>query len=336
MSRSALGHIFLSLLLVSVLSPLAHAAGFNTIEVPADSHGGVLRGAVWYPCATPAEPFQLGPVVLSGVRRCAATGANWPLIVLSHGSGGSYLGHHDTAEALADAGFVVVAINHPGDNFQDLSDQGHLRALANRPRDIERLIDFMTQAWPERARLAPGKIGLFGFSRGGYTGLTLAGAAPDFSLMAQYCHGADYPFCQEVRAHELPPSPSGDGRIKAYVIADPLNLFQRQALQGITAPMQLWASELGGDGVALTSVEAIRQGLMVSPQYRLVRNAGHFAFLAPCNPQQRLRLPELCTDPDGFDRGAFHRQFNAEIVRFFVQHLSNGSVQQPAQSSLTP
>ena len=39
-----------------------------------------------------------------------------PLVVFSHGTAGWFGGHHDTAAALADAGFVVAAINHSGDN----------------------------------------------------------------------------------------------------------------------------------------------------------------------------------------------------------------------------
>jgi len=55
-----------------------------------------------------------------GWRR-AVTGAKLPLVVSSHGRGGWFGLHHDTAEALADAGFVVAAINHPGDNGNDSS-----------------------------------------------------------------------------------------------------------------------------------------------------------------------------------------------------------------------
>lgn len=40
-------------------------------------------------------------------------GDKLPLVVVSHGRGGDSVGLHDTAEALADAGFVVAAINHP-------------------------------------------------------------------------------------------------------------------------------------------------------------------------------------------------------------------------------
>jgi len=40
-----------------------------------------------------------------------------------------------------------------------------------RPAAIRRLIDFMLGAWPDAARIDRERIGLFGFSRGAYTGL---------------------------------------------------------------------------------------------------------------------------------------------------------------------
>ena len=45
-------------------------------------------------------------------------------------------------------------------------------------------------------------------------------------------------------------------------------------------------------------------------------NAHHFAFLAPCTPAL-ARVPEICHDPEGFDRAAFHRGFNPAVVAFF-------------------
>jgi predicted dienelactone hydrolase len=31
--------------------------------------------------------------------------------------------------------------------------------------------------------------------------------------------------------------------------------------------------------------------------------------------------PEICRDPAGFDRAAFHREFNAAVVAFFRARL---------------
>jgi predicted dienelactone hydrolase len=32
-------------------------------------------------------------------------------------------------------------------------------------------------------------------------------------------------------------------------------------------------------------------------------------------------VPEICTDAPGFDRGAFHKKFNADVLAFFRAHL---------------
>ncbi len=96
--------------IVGLAASLAHAAGFQRIEVPASGVLPLLKGAVWYPCAEPTSDLKLGPFVLSVTKDCPVTGEKLPLVVISHGRTGSYLGHRDTAEALANAGFVVVAV----------------------------------------------------------------------------------------------------------------------------------------------------------------------------------------------------------------------------------
>src|SRR5450830_488964 len=194
---------------------LAHAAGFTFIEVPADKDGPVLRGAVWSPCSTSAGRISLGPLVIDGVKDCSISGARLPLVVISHGTGGSFLGHHDTAATLADAGFVVAAISHPGDNFQDVSRQAYLSAFATRPVDMKRLIDYMLGTWPGHAKLDADKIGIFGFSRGGYTGLAAIGAIPNWTLRKDLCPpGSTVPLCGEIRRNELPPLTVRDPRVK--------------------------------------------------------------------------------------------------------------------------
>jgi predicted dienelactone hydrolase len=42
-------------------------------------------------------------------------------VVISHGNGGDDLTHIDTAMALANAGYVVAALTHTGDNPRDQS-----------------------------------------------------------------------------------------------------------------------------------------------------------------------------------------------------------------------
>lgn len=301
---------------------LAHAAGFAFIEVPADKDGPALRGAVWSPCSAPPGRIDLSPLVLQGTRDCPLTGQGLPLIVMSHGTGGSALGHHDTAATLADAGYVVAAISHPGDNFQDLSRQGHLSAFATRPVDMKRLTDYMLGAWHRHAQLDASKVGLFGFSRGGYTGLVTIGAVPDWTLRQDLCPPeSTRPLCGEIRRKELPAPPARDARIRAAVIVDPLSVFDAKGLGQVGIPVQLWASALGGDGVTPQSVETVRQGLPSAPDWHVAANAGHFAFLAPCPPALVEAMPAICRDAAGFDRVAFHQVFNAQVLAFFQRHI---------------
>ena len=138
-------------------------------------------------------------------QRCPVTGTNLPLVVLSHGTVAWFAGHHDTAAALADAGFVVAAISHPGDTLSDPSRVGDLSILFERPAAIKRLIDHMTRTWPDHARINTEAIGFFGFSRGGYTGLAALGGIPDLPRAAELClGGSKHPACDKLRANELP------------------------------------------------------------------------------------------------------------------------------------
>ena len=304
------------------LSTPSFAAGFRFIDVPADAEGPALTGALWYPCAAPLGTVQLGPYALSVSKDCALSGDKHPLVVVSHGRGGTFLGHHDTAEALANAGFIVAALNHPGDTASDKSRIGELSVYVSRPADIKRLIDHMLGASPAAPFIDPSRIGFFGFSRGGYTGLAVIGANADFANATALCGDSPVRVCQQIRNREFPGPMPHDPRIKAAVVADPLAIFfTAQAVAPIKMPVQLWASELGGDGVFLRDVAPLDTNLTAPHEYHIVRNAGHFAFFL-CPPALVQTAADLCTDPSGFDRAAFHKEFNAAAVKFLQDNLN--------------
>jgi predicted dienelactone hydrolase len=312
-----------------LLTTLAHAAGFRSVEVPADVGGPVMKGAIWYPCTTQPAEFDLGGWRLRGARDCPITGNKLPLVVISHGNGGSMLAHHDTAEALADAGFIVAAIDHPGDSISDLSRVADLSVHVERPTDIKRLIDFMLSASPAASKIDAKRIGFFGFSAGGYTGLVLIGANPDWAIyLCQASPSASV--CTEILRKEFQAKPlAHDQRIRAAVIADPACcFFTASKLSTIKAPVQLWASERGGRGSPTTnprispdSAAIIDRGLLEKHEYHVVPKAAHFAFLAPCSPELVKGFPEGCKDDPSFDRAEFHKELNSSVVAFLRANL---------------
>jgi predicted dienelactone hydrolase len=311
-------------IILCCLGSAAQAAGIQLLDSDPN-----LAGAIWYPCAGQPQSVPLGSLTvqfnnsLQGVKDCPVTGTKLPLVIISHGRGGWFAGHDDVAEALADAGFVVAAINHPGDNGSDSSQRDSLSVLASRPADIIRLLDFMLSDWKDRAAIDHAKIGFFGFSAGAYTGLVLAGGNPDFRRIAPYCTESNTSRgCAQFRSGDIPSNLPHEPRIQAAVLADPaVNFaFTRENLAAIQIPLLIWRSELGGGGVDPKNSALTADSLPGKPDIHVVP-AGHFAFLPPCSAQFAANLPRFCTDPAGFDRTAFHRDFNASIVGFFREHL---------------
>lgn len=302
---------------------LAHAAGFRFIEIPGSGSLPPLKGAVWYPCNQPPGDERVGPFVLSVAKDCPVTGEKLPLVVISHGRGGTFLDHRDTAEALADAGFVVAAISHPGDNAMDKTRTNDFSVFVERPADIKRLIDFMLGSWPAANRINASDIGIFGFSRGGYTALVAVGANPHFGKSLRLCEGVDTPLCDQVHKGELPELVH-DPRIKAAVIADPVSIFfTKDSFSNVKMPVQLWRSELGGGGVTPESVANIVREMPTKPDVHFVPHSQHFSFMAPCSVEFMQSAREICADRPDFDRISFHKEFNPDVVVFFRKYLTD-------------
>lgn len=314
---------------LGLLPTAARAAGVRDIVIPAAAGAPEITALMWTPCATPPGPILVEsggvPVTLTGVRNCIYRGKKLPLIVISHGLYGDAYSHHDTAECLADHGFAVVALNHTQDSYANINDQSpdDISSLLVRPVDMARLIDFILSDPATSMLIDAQRIGFFGFSRGGYTGLMLAGAEPNFQSMSFPCPDA-VAMCRQIRENKIPEhGPAYEPRIKAFVIADPLSFFPDKAsLKNVKAPIQLWSSERGTVGASPEDVAAVAHNLTTPPEFHRVANAAHMSFLAPCSPDEAKALPpEICTDPPKFDRLAFHETFNAQVLQFFRQKL---------------
>ena len=322
--------IFLGIVAALLLaaSP-ARAVGFQYGSAP-DGDDPSLELAIWYPSDAKLTAQPVGLFTQDVAFYGPVTGSNLPLIVISHGTGGSAAGHYDTALALAEAGFVVVAMSHTGDNYKDRDASFSRHNFANRSRHIARVIDFMLNIWTGRGHLDPARIGLFGHSAGGATTLIVVGGTPDFERFGQYCQ--DHPEawdCTQMRQTGVPPDPdeklvwTHDARIKAAAIAAPAvgSVFTTEGLAAVGVPVQLWRA---ADDVITPNqwnADIIRDALPKPPEDHLVPHAGHFDFLAPCNDALANVAPAICESAPGFDRASFHQDMNKALVAFFTAQL---------------
>ena len=292
-----------------------HPVGFQIVAVP-DPQEPDLQVGIWYPTTAAPQQQRLGLIVQDVARNGPVTGERLPLVVISHGNQGAMTSHADTAMALADAGFVVAAPVHTGDNFADQSAVGGPKWFIDRSRHIAATIDYMLKNWVGHAQIDASRIGIFGFSAGGTTALISIGGELDFMRLQERCATAP-----ELACTLWKPAPSAaplvhDARIKAAVIAAPGYgfAFAPNGLKNVSVPVQLWNGDADKNVPAMTNAIPLRDALGNKAEFHLVPGAEHFSFLTPCGPDG----PQvICGDPPGFDRKAFHKTLNAEVVAFF-------------------
>lgn len=307
----------------------ASNVGFEEVKIT-NGEEPPLTAGIWYPTDAPASLHALGTFTQNVAPGGLIAGDNLPLVVISHGGAGSYEGHSDTALALAHAGFVAAAISHAGDTFDD---QSHVLQLWRRPAQLHRLVDYMLEEWHWHAQLNAVRVGAFGFSNGGFTVLVAAGGVPDLAAIAPYCEAhPDHDLCEALKQGGIDPHlgkdiPADvwvhDPRINALVIAAPAFgfAFNRAGLSNVRAPIQLWRAADDRHQPNPYYDEAIRAALPQAPEYHVVPNAGHYDFLPPCDARHARIAPAICKSLPGFDRAAFHEEFNADMVRFFKATL---------------
>ena len=285
-------------------------AGCRTVELSDD--GVSFPALVLYPSTAPEHSVQLGRFEINAASEGPLANGAFPLVVISHGSGGSHLLYRGLAAHLARSGFVVVLPEHPRNNRNNNELAGTHTILADRPRQLRLAIDGAYADPDLGPHLAPEQVAVIGHSLGGYTALALAGGKP------------------WAAPHETPnrlplPVPvTPDPRVKAVVLLAPATpWFQApQGLEAVRVPIQIWS----GEKDPITPgwhAEIVKRGVApgTSVDHRLVPNAGHFSFLAPF--PDALTRPDFAPsqDPPGFDRPRFHAELNTEVTAFLQRWL---------------
>jgi predicted dienelactone hydrolase len=307
--------------------------GVRTLEGRDPVTDGALPMALIYPAGAPASgsaaepageaPTMFGAYPVAAVRDAPIAPGRRPLIVVSHGHGGALWGHHDLAEALARAGYIAALVEHVGDSWRDQSGFRTGRSVYGRAHQVSAVIDRLLEDPEIAAQIDGARIGVAGFSAGGYTSLLVVGAEPDYTRVPDYCarHPEDSEICSDALSLAAIPAhhaPTKDPRVSAaFVMAPFAVVFGPDAFRAVTSPVFLaWAD---ADRVLLPDENAavIAPALQTLVGKRVIAGAGHYVFLAPCPPAIAAQLPLLCVDPPGIDRAHIHELLATDAVAFF-------------------
>jgi predicted dienelactone hydrolase len=329
------GRLF-TLCLAAVLAALpiaGHAApswgvGLHrlTLEDPIDHRP--MNAVAFYPSWVKRGATHIDLFRIAGREDTPPAPGHFPLIVLSHGNGGSPLAHHDLASALAHRGFIVLAVQHPGDNVDDQSRIGHFSDLYGRPMQLSAAIDAVGHDELLGAEVDSSQVGVIGYSAGGESALILAGGHPELQHLRQYCERQpdDAEACERAASLAIDQDmmeAAPDARVRSLLLLAPLGLmFGRQDLADVQVPVLLYAGAEDHLLLPAENAEALARRLPGPADYHVVPGAGHFVFMAPCSTEMHEAAPQLCEDGEGVDRLAVHDSLNSDAVRFFGQTLS--------------
>lgn len=286
---------------------MSSSAGCRRVELTDDETSATFPVLIMYPTGSPERPQNLGPYPADLAMNAPVAAGTYPLVVISHGSGGSHLLYRGLAAHLARHGLVVALPEHPLDNRNDNTLAGTAANLANRPRQLRQVIDRVYAGDLAGPHLRPGTVAIVGHSLGGYTGLALAGGRP-----------VAFP-------HETPdrqPRPvdvTADDRVTALVLLAPATAWYMTdgALDAVRVPILMLTAE-HDEHTPPWHAGIVTNGVPDAAlvEHRVVPNAGHYSFLSPF--PERMTSPAFppSQDPPGFDRIRFHDELNADVPAF--------------------
>jgi predicted dienelactone hydrolase len=310
-----------------------------------------LQWTAWYPTEneqTLSADEEPNSLFVSGLvaRDAPLSSAEplWPVVLLSHGTGGAAQGLSWIGEALAANGFIALAVSHHGNTaMEPYLPEGFL-CWWERALDLTALLTILRTEGPFAGRLDEAKCGVLGFSLGGYTALQMAGAVTSLSQFEEWSTSVgldavnprEFPDLQNEVARLKSDSPQfgnsiarhsaayRDERIKAVVAlapAPPVRAFLSDSLGHIDVSTLIIVGQKDAEAPHDVCALWLKEQNPNFEVHLLGDKVGHGVFFPEATAFGKSVAPEICCDLDGVDRMEIHRQTAMEIVRHFREAL---------------
>ena len=261
-----------------------------------------------------------------------------PIIVVSNGLGAkrdrfTYLG-----EYLASHGFAVIVPDHPGSDrqrqkefYQGLySENFSATEFIDRPLDISFILDALQQksGWGLDEKLDFNNVGIFGYSFGGATALTLAGGEIDRNRLINECASSEkllnISLLYQCRALELPnvSLKLQDERVKGIYLFVPFSsiLFNQDSMSRIKVPI-LWSAS-DQDLITPLLLEQL-------PAFKQLETENKYAIIFQKLPHTFVTRPENDTVSVAKLKEITRSYHRTLSLAFFGWHLQQNSSYQP-------
>jgi predicted dienelactone hydrolase len=320
----------------------SYRVGESTLYFTDSTRNRPLKTELWYPTPdidsgnlrTTVLPFILEPTI----RNASFTSQKHPLILMSHGTGGNRFSLAWLAIALVKQGYMVAAPDHWGNTYDNKIPEYFVRYW-ERPLDISFVLSQLLADNTLSKYIDFERIGVVGFSFGGYTTLALAGVEIDCNLLKSKAEtnqgkkefkvpelGDLRKLIAKLHCDSLSKIHLKDSRIKAFVALSPalgLGIETTAQTKNVTVPILIIAPE--NDQIAPLLTNARKYNILIpsSKYIELQGNSGHYIFLNQGNEELRKEAKTYYKDEKGVDRESVHKNVQNLVLQFFAINLKN-------------
>lgn len=321
-------------------NPPTNAVGQQTFSFEDLTRNRKLITELWYPTTEKPTDADTSPFIrIPTVRNAAISTGSFPLILFSHGTGGGRLTVEWFCAGLAARGFMVAAVDHFGNTFDNPIPEQFVK-FWERPQDLTFVLDRLIAEKNISPFIDTSRVGVAGFSLGGYTAIALSGGKADFQALRKYFmtengkKEADIPempgllsyFEKPAIFEDFKKAPElQDIRIKSAFVMSPAlgQAFPvKESVNKITIPVYIVGA--GNDQIAPLKTNAAHYATLIhGSRYTVVGgpSAGHYVFLNEAKQSLKDEVPLIFNDAPGVSRNATHQQTLQLALDHFVKTL---------------
>lgn len=326
-----------TLLTCAVSTAAADPAGLRLTQVDMPHHNSRTGVTIWYPNGGGGDLTQFAEnPVFQGVQAAVSADVldgTHPVVMFSHGMGGTTRAQAWLASGLAARGAIVMSVNHPHSTWGDFDMRDGVKHWT-RVADMTAALDALLVDPEFSDHIDASRIMAAGFSYGGWTALSMGGLTGNHAGMVAACAdqidtmaACNLLLSPDVNMQGLNPTvwndSYADARITHVAAIDPGFVWGLAAddTTGLVDNVLMIGFGSRDDRMSATDFdESGLSGLLPDAQIIQFDPAFHFTAMPLCTPQGAAILIEeqddpVCTDPDGTNRADVHDDIIEAMAR---------------------
>ncbi|WP_106794695.1 dienelactone hydrolase family protein [Aquimarina sp. Aq78] len=318
--------------------------GQKSVTFVDESRNRPLLTEIWYPTLdnlTKKESKENQKELFKTIEtipNATIPNEKFPLILISHGTGGNRFSLTWFIEKMVKEGYVVVSLDHYGNSTFNKIPREFVKWW-ERAIDVQYVLTNILNNTEIGTKIDTSRIGGVGFSLGGYTNIALAGGYVDRTIREnEKPEGrempAEFPKTDEiidfendsliVSSYNKYKDHVKDDRIKAFFVMAPaigFGFHAKEQTSKITAPVFIVAGKGDTNTPIKNNAENYHHLIKTSQIHLFDKNVGHYVFLNEPTEFGKEVAPNITIDKPTVDRKEIHEKTLRLALDFFKKTL---------------